>query len=216
MSLESFIAGFAYGATTVLVGQPLDTIKTLQQTQSLQTVGLNGVTQTQNLSIRSISRNLYATGGIPAFYRGGVPLLLGGGLMRSAQFGVYKTSLQSIENWQGGKCEQSDRIFGILNPQVIFAGILGGVGRGMVEGPFEMIKVRRQVQTKWNLAEIFKGSGTTLLRNAGLFMSFAICMDITDQLGGLPPFLKGGICANIAWLTIWRKFLFDKHFFWMF
>lgn len=203
---ESFIAGFAYGATTVLVGQPLDTIKTHQQTHSPQisNVKTGNQLQSKSPSIRTISRNLYAAGGIPAFYRGGVPLLLGGGLMRSAQFGVYKSALQSIQSWQGKRTQPSDRIcFGILDPQVVFAGFLGGIGRGMVEGPFEMVKVRRQVQTQWNFMEILKGSGTTLIRNSGLFMSFAIYMDISDQMGGLSPFWKGGICANLAWLTIW-------------
>jgi len=211
---ESFIAGFAYGATTVLVGQPLDTIKTHQQTHSPQisNVKTGNQLQSKSPSIRTISRNLYAAGGIPAFYRGGVPLLLGGGLMRSAQFGVYKSALQSIQSWQGKRTQPSDRIcFGILDPQVVFAGFLGGIGRGMVEGPFEMVKVRRQVQTQWNFMEILKGSGTTLIRNSGLFMSFAIYMDISDQMGRLSPFWKGGICANLAWLTIWRECA--KHFF---
>eukprot|EP00957_Ditylum_brightwellii_P004194 319281-Ditylum_brightwellii.AAC.1 len=47
------------------------------------------------------------------------------------------------------------------------AGFAGGLGRGVVEGPFEMIKVRRQV--------------------------------IED----LSPFWRGGMCANMAWMTIW-------------
>ena len=79
MSLESFIAGFAYGGTTVFVGQPLDTIKTLQQA---------GESKAKK-SIATIAKELYNAGGIPAFYRGGFPLLLGGGLMRSAQCKLY-------------------------------------------------------------------------------------------------------------------------------
>ena len=234
---ESFVAGFAYGATTVLVGQPLDTIKTLQQTSlhdnkfnNASTLsnhkimessknGMKGKHTNVTPTIRTISKHLYATGGIPAFYRGGLPLLLGGGLMRSAQFGVYKTSLNMLKTWDKQKLEKNPNsnvesngriCFGIFDPNVIIAGFFGGIGRGMVEGPFEMIKVRRQVQSQWNVMEIMKGSGTTLFRNAGLFMSFAIYMDLYDQLAkdGLSPFWKGGICANLAWLTIWREYLF--------
>jgi hypothetical protein len=83
ISIESFIAGFAYGGTTVLVGQPLETLKTLTQVHS--TSG----DVTKKPSLVHTATNLYKEGGIRAFYRGGMPLLLGGGLMRSAQFGFY-------------------------------------------------------------------------------------------------------------------------------
>lgn len=83
ISIESFIAGFAYGGTTVLVGQPLETLKTLTQVHS-STSAL-----AQKPSLIQTATNLCKEGGIRAFYRGGMPLLLGGGLMRSAQFGFY-------------------------------------------------------------------------------------------------------------------------------
>jgi len=84
------------------------------------------------------------------------------------------------------------------------AGFAGGLGRGVVEGPFEMIKVRRQVQTSWSFREVLKGSGVTLFRNAFLFSSFVVYMDISKQvIEDLSPFWRGGICANMAWMTIW-------------
>jgi solute carrier family 25 carnitine/acylcarnitine transporter 20/29 len=192
--LASFIAGFCYGGTTVLVGQPLDTIKTLQQASG----------EGCKKSIRVITKELWTSGGIPAFYRGGLPLLLGGGLMRSAQFGVYNSSLLAIRDFQGGKTDSNDYLFGFIDPQVVLAGIGGGIGRGLVEGPFEMVKVRRQVQTEWGFRDVLKGSGTTLVRNSFLFSSFVVYMDISKQLGAdLSPFWLGGICANLAWMTIW-------------
>ena len=128
--------------------------------------------------------------------------------MRSAQFGVYKNSLAYIRELRGGPTKDSQRVcFGVLDPQVILAGFCGGVGRGLVEGPFEMVKVRRQVVNPWSPTEVFKGSGTTLVRNSFLFASFAIYMDVYDRIvpAGVSPFWKGGVCANLAWLTIWRK-----------
>ena len=133
MPLESFIAGFAYGGTTVLVGQPLDTIKTLQQASSSSSTVAQSTGRTTQKSLFLIARELYASGGIPAFYRGGLPLLLGGGLMRSAQFGVYASSLKLIIQAQGYKTRPDQRILGI-DPQVVVAGFLGGIGRGLVEG----------------------------------------------------------------------------------
>lgn len=126
-----------------------------------------------------------------------------------------------------------DRLLGIIDQQVVVAGICGGIARGLVEGPFEYIKglapsislplslrfpllshsrslsiplsVRRQVHQPWKITEIFRGSGATIFRNAFLFGSFVVYIDISKQLipGGLSPFWSGAICANLAWLTVW-------------
>ena len=56
ISAESFIAGFAYGGTTVLVGQPFETIKTLRQVQSASSATKGSIFQTAS--------NLYSTSGI--------------------------------------------------------------------------------------------------------------------------------------------------------
>ncbi len=75
--LITFIAGGSYGLNTVLVGQPLDTIKTRMQ-------GMGS--SKSNLMV--VFRDLYSKEGIRGLYRGGVPLVIGGSMMRSAQFGV--------------------------------------------------------------------------------------------------------------------------------
>ena len=74
----TFIAGASYGLNTVVVGQPLDTIKTRMQ-------GMNGSSASQSLSV---FKELYTKEGIKGLYRGGLPLMIGGSMMRSAQFGV--------------------------------------------------------------------------------------------------------------------------------
>ncbi len=71
-----------------------------------------------------------------------------------------------------------------------------------------MVKVRRQVVSGWKFAEVFQGFGATLFRNSFLFSSFVIYMDILKQHliqrdMELPPFLKAGICANLAWFSVW-------------
>lgn len=92
------------------------------------------------------------------------------------------------------------RIFGIFDSQVVVAGFAGGIGRGLVEGPFEYIKTRRQVQGQWKLREIMNGSGATIFRNSFLFSSFVIYIDLSNQLvpGGLGPFWTGAICSNLG------------------
>ena len=140
--------------------------------------------------------------GLKGLYRGGAPIFIGGALFRSAQFGVYETVLETLREQYGNS--EKNRV-GIFDIHVVGAGFCGGIGRGIVEGPFEFIKVRRQVEKEWKLRDVYKGSSATMIRNAFLFMSFAIYMDLSKQIveGGLSPFWTGAICANAAWMTVW-------------
>jgi hypothetical protein len=211
ISVESFVAGFAYGGTTVLVGQPMDTMKTLVQVRS-SSPSLPSSSPSSPSLIRT-ARDLYASSGIRGFYRGGTALFLGGGLMRSAQFGVYNSTLpylRSIQRGGGpGPIPQSEYYLGCIDPHVVMSGMAGGIGRGLVEGPFEMVKVRRQVGSGWRMRDAFRGFGTTVFRNSFLFSSFVIYMDVFRQEVeskrgyGIMPGIKAGICGNMAWLTIW-------------
>lgn len=193
--MDSFIAGFAYGTTNVLVGQPLDTIKTRMQ-------ALQG--NQNSVSAVRTATEIIRKEGFWGLYRGGGPLVLGGALIRSAQFGVNQAAKSILEE-RFGPTRPEQRIFGIFDPQVVVAGFAGGIGRGLVEGPFEFLKTRRQVDQPWKLNEIFSGSSATIFRNSFLFSSFMIYIDLSKQLvpGGLGPFWTGAVCANLAWLTIW-------------
>ena len=128
--------------------------------------------------------------------------------MRSAQFGVYQSVVPILEN-RYGRTDPANYWLGCINPHVVAAGCAGGIGRGLVEGPFEMVKVRRQVVSAWHYGDVFQGFGATLFRNSFLFSSFVIYLDIfkqqieTKREMTVTPFIKAGICANLAWLTIW-------------
>jgi solute carrier family 25 (mitochondrial carnitine/acylcarnitine transporter), member 20/29 len=157
----------------------------------------------ESSSALQIAKQIYSSEGLRGLYRGGVPLVIGGGLMRSAQFGFFE---QASYYLQQTELVPSFHLFGLLNPQVAVAGFIGGIGRGLVEGPFEFIKVRRQIDLPWKLTEIFTGSSATIFRNSFLFSFFMIYVDISKQTvpnGGLSPFWTGAICSNLAWLTIW-------------
>ena len=121
VSIESFIAGFAYGGTTVIVGQPFETLKTLTQLSSSSGI---------RPSIITTAKELYTSSGIKGFYRGGTPLLIGGGLMRSAQFGFYNSVLPFMDT-KFGKRTPDQYWFGCINPHVVAAGWAGGIGAGL-------------------------------------------------------------------------------------
>ena len=192
---DAFIAGLAYGCTSVMVGQPLDTLKTRAQMQPGKT----------NLGTYKMASDLLKTEGMFGFYRGSLPMLIGGSLFRSAQFGVNNAALEYIRSVTGGPITKKERIFfGVIDYQVVFGGFCGGIARGIVESPFEFVKVRRQVDSNnWSFRDIYKGSGATIARNSFLFSSFVVYMDISKLIVDLPPFALGSINASLAWLTIW-------------
>jgi solute carrier family 25 carnitine/acylcarnitine transporter 20/29 len=201
----TFAAGASYGLTTVLVGQPLDTIKTRMQ----------GMPAMANQNSLRVASELFVNEGIKGLYRGGLPLFVGGSLMRSAQFGVSGR----VKHWLEDHPDVGHyRIFGLFDWQVIFAGAAGGLGRGIVEIPTDFLKVRRQVEKSWTWSHLMDGTAITLIRNTVLYTAFVVYIDLSKQacrLGyvpellmnethtGLTPFAKGAICANLAWLTVW-------------
>jgi solute carrier family 25 carnitine/acylcarnitine transporter 20/29 len=170
----------------------------------------NPTNPTTSSSAWTIGRSILQQEGIKGLYRGGLPVLLGGGLMRSAQFGVYSNTLAFIQSHDMDKDMDKDTrdknrlLFGILDPYVVIAGFAGGIGRGLIEAPIEFIKIRRQVDHSWKLSEVAKGFSATLIRNSFLFSSFVVYMDLLKQcVGDVGAFANGAICASLAWATIW-------------
>lgn len=202
--LVTFAAGASYGLTTVLVGQPLDTLKV--RLQSMPSGSLQGSTA-----------DLFRREGIRGLYRGGLPLFVGGSLMRSAQFGVSGKTKHWLDEHPTFS-QYHMKIFGLVDWQVIAAGIAGGLGRGFIEIPTDFLKTRRQVERGWTWRGLMDGTGVTLARNTVLYSAFMIYIDLskqacraghvpsilmTEEKNGLAPFAKGAICANLAWLTVW-------------
>lgn len=202
--LVTFAAGASYGLTTVLVGQPLDTMKV--RLQSMPSGALQGSTA-----------DLFRREGIRGLYRGGLPLFVGGSLMRSAQFGVSG----KVKHWLDDHPTYSQynlKAFGLVDWQVIVAGVSGGLGRGIIEIPTDFLKTRRQVERGWTWSHLMDGTGVTLVRNTVLYSAFMVYIDLskqacragyvpsmlmTEEQNALVPFAKGAICANLAWLTVW-------------
>lgn len=189
-SLISFASGAAYGMTSVVVGQPFDVCKT-----RMQAMGKSAPS-----GLLSTAKGLFDQEGVRGLFRGGLPMMVGGALFRSAQFGCNEAALGLL----GGPSKQR-YVYGVIDPHVIAAGFMGDLGRGVIESPFEYVKVRRQVGEAWRLRDVYRGSGVTLTRNAFLFTFFMFNIDLSKQLvpGGLGPFLTGAVCASGAWLVIW-------------
>ena len=210
----TFLSGASYGLTTVLIGQPLDTIKTRMQ-------GMSSSSSSKSSAL-FILRDLYSREGLRGLYRGGLPLLIGGSVMRSAQFGVSAKAQEFLVQ----NNVPSYKAFNTLDSNVVLAGVAGGMGRAVVEIPTDFLKIRRQVQSDLGnriqfdviRKSLMDGSLVTFARNTVLFTSFIVYVDLSKQAcaaglipsllcnndsSGLSPFAKGAICSNLAWLSCW-------------
>lgn len=137
----TFLSGACYGLTTVAVGQPFDTIKTIQQSG------------TSKDGIVGIGRHLWNTAGIRGLWRGSTPLVLGGTFMRSAQFGCNDMARDFLRD----SGVPRSRLLGVVDSHVVLAGMCGGMGRALIEGPTEFIKIRQQIVAAWNPAQALFG-----------------------------------------------------------
>ena len=138
--------------------------------------------------------------------------------MRSAQFGAsgaFKHWLDTNQNQLG---LPNFKFFGLLDWQIVAAGVAGGLARGVIEIPTDFLKTRRQVESSWTWSHLLDGTAITLLRNSVLFTAFICYVDLSkqacragyvptllmnDDSSSLTPFAKGALCANASWLTVW-------------
>jgi len=131
----SFISGAVYGCTSIAVGQPLDTIKTIMQ--STTTINQN------NATTMSVVKSLYKKHGFLGFYRGSLPPLVTASILRSLQFGVQSASLQYImDNKIMSEHDFRRENLNILeekpfafHPEMFVSGCMGGAARAIVECP---------------------------------------------------------------------------------
>jgi len=190
--------GILYGITSPLIGHPFDTVKTKMQAQGGYQTG--GMLRTFATVIRKE--------GFLALYKGLLPPLIGSGIYRSVQFGVYN----ACWTWFGDYPLSQTKIgwLGDMEVRVIASGLIASTARTFIETPLELIKVRRQVGQPWRFTEIYTGLGVSWIRTVGLMTTFFMLVDtgvrhFPDVINAplIGPFVKGGVCATMAWWVIW-------------
>lgn len=189
--------GALYGATSVAVGHPWDTIKTKMQAQ-------RGYEDARMFP--TFLRTLREQGPL-GLYRGCVPALCGSAMFRSAQFAGYESAYTHMNGPLGTYVLP---LTGGVQVRVIVGGMCAGLARGLIETPMEYIKVNRQTQQGWLARELFKGCGVTCCRSVGLLTVFFVSLDsgrrhvpgaFTVPVVG--PFFSGGLAGVMAWLAVW-------------
>ena len=195
-ALAALISGFLYGATTIIVGHPFDTIKTKMQVQV--------EFATKNLA--HSTRHIYKSSGFIGFYRGCTPPLIGASLYRSSQFAIFEGLYTKLSNHKTF-IKEIPYCFG-LQIRVLFAGFVAGSIRAIIECPFEYSKVQGQIGEKWKIKNVFQGFKLLWLRSSLLLSTYFSSVDIFRRKtnffktnAGL--FVMNGTCSVLAWLSIW-------------
>lgn len=194
--IASLLCGMLFGATTVLVGHPLDTVKTRMQADS----------QFKSFNTIQAIGGVYKEGGIRGFYRGGIPPLIGSTFFRSIQFAAYGATMGYFR-------EESSVLrttkLGSIEARVLLGGALAGICRSLIEAPLDVLKTRQQTCSQTSLRSIpirdlTRGFSATVARNAFLLTIFFACIDlITNKRPNTHVLVKGGVATTTAWTVVW-------------
>eukprot|EP00439_Symbiodinium_sp_Y106_P063928 s1308_g9.t5 len=178
--------GIVYGATATLLGQPLDTIKTKMQTDRL-TGRASGRPGTLQVARQILQTAHEGTAGelahsrpvrkVAGFYRGSLPVLCGSVIFRSVPFTVYSGVYASLP----ASFATLDPFLGVEG-RIWLAGAVAGLGRAVVENPFEVLKTQKQVrgldyQQVLKARCLWQGLSATCGRNVVLVTLFFVLSD---------------------------------------
>lgn len=196
--VKGALTGSIYGFTTILVGQPLDTVKTLMQTQASYAGerGANTVTTWRPWLLKI---------GIKGLYKGSVPAFTGSIAFRSVQWAAYNGTYDHLNS---EFYQQTLPCTGGLQARVVLASIAAGSARAIIECPFEYVKVMMQVGKRWVWQDVFKGFAAIWARDVPLFIVALGLIDTmkrkTTAMESYPGIFAGtGLCAVAAWAAVW-------------
>ncbi|XP_028907961.1 solute carrier family 25 member 48 isoform X3 [Ornithorhynchus anatinus] len=226
---EDFIAGWIGGAASVIVGHPLDTVKTRLQ------AGL-GYGNTLNCIL-----TVYKNESVAGFFKGMSFPLASIAVYNSVVFGVFSNTQRFISQHRYGEPNQSRSLSDLALASVVSGLVSVGLG-----SPVDLIKIRLQMQTqpflkaelnvkprvsevpvqpriykgsihcittiirKEGLAGLYRGAGAMLLRDVPGYCLYFIpyvflCEWLTPDGCATPsPFsvwMAGGIAGAISWGT---------------
>eukprot|EP00930_Biecheleria_cincta_P034282 TRINITY_DN23708_c0_g1_i1.p1 TRINITY_DN23708_c0_g1~~TRINITY_DN23708_c0_g1_i1.p1 ORF type:complete len:301 (-),score=37.36 TRINITY_DN23708_c0_g1_i1:454-1311(-) len=193
--------GILYGATNAVVGHPMDTVKSKMQAQS-------GFIHGQSSSMLGVIKRVWQTEGIPGFFRGVVPPLLGSSVYRSSQFAVFEMVVTRMKELQMDKA--TIPYTGGLAWSTLLAGACGASARSIIESPIEYAKVKGQTGQTWHLREAYQGFFVQWPRTGGM-MTFIFCSvdSVRRWTDGkalshpLGQFLTWGGCSMLGFWFIW-------------
>ena len=195
------LSGLAFGLVSPLASQPFDTLKTKMQAEA----------RYARQGMGAVATHVLKADGAAGLYRGILPIVMSTGLQKSALFSANAGARRACEESGIPALTRPIPLTGGLSPALLVGGIAAGTARAVVETPFELAKVRYQTGGGiGQLGELYTGAGATWARGTLMLTSFFVMCDYSEKaapelmskplLGG---FLKGGVCATLAWAVAW-------------
>ncbi|XP_058457707.1 solute carrier family 25 member 45 [Malaya genurostris] len=158
-----YISGCFAGACGVLVGHPLDTIKTWQQFSN-------------NRISTSIYNIITGHNGLRGFYKGMFFPFVTSGALNSVVFAVYGDQLRTLQR----RCRSNRERERLLRTHVMYAGSVAGATQVFLACPVEVVKVR--LQTLQYIGHPWLCSRDIMLREGiwGMYRGFTpmMCRDV--------------------------------------
>ncbi|KAA0709269.1 Solute carrier family 25 member 48 [Triplophysa tibetana] len=151
--LDDFLAGWIGGGSSVIVGHPLDTVKTRLQAG-------NGYKNTLHCIL-----TIYKKETVTGFFKGLSFPLASITLYNSMVFGCFSNTQRLISRYRYGDGRHPSSML-----DMTAASMLTGLVSVVVGAPVDLVKIRLQMQTQHVLAENFNlaGNGSTPFRSVGL------------------------------------------------
>ncbi|KAI5283551.1 hypothetical protein KEM54_002042 [Ascosphaera aggregata] len=208
-----FWSGYASGAIGIIIGNPLDLIKTRLQ------------------AAPNISNTLHTLQGLKSQFdnasslvRGAMAPVLGYGALNALLFVAYNRSLTTLAPEVTNPTEPD----GVSLSKIWLAGAVGGMASWVVSSPTELVKCRAQLATdakvnSWTVSrDIVKQYGLRGLYYAGAvtgvrdavgygfyFWAYELCkrsmVSIEKEESNMAMALKVLLCGGIAGITTWAS-----------
>ncbi|KAK5117144.1 hypothetical protein LTR85_008912 [Meristemomyces frigidus] len=212
-----FWAGYVSGAIGILVGNPLDLIKTKIQAGRVESKNLTDVVVSSDIQASPNRQSWHWT----AFARGAAAPILGYGALNALLFVTYNRSLALLNTGGLEEWPEQPSAWSLWT-----AGALGGLAIFFVSAPTELVKCRAQVSSPpqsslrvvrdlWDrggVRGLYLGGSVTSIRDAVgygfYFWSYELSKrsltseDDTPNQQALKVLLCGGLAGVVTWASI--------------
>ncbi|XP_027705092.1 solute carrier family 25 member 48 isoform X1 [Vombatus ursinus] len=173
--MEDFVAGWIGGATSVIVGHPMDTVKTRLQAGT-------GYQNTLNCILTT-----YKKESVTGFFKGMSFPLTSFAVYSSVVFGVFSNTQKFLTQYRYEESNSSSSL-----SDLFLASMMSGVVSVGLGGPMDLVKIRLQMQTEPFLkANLHSKPRSKDLWNRPMYQGPIHCMTSIVQKEGLVGLYRG-------------------------
>lgn len=208
-AVNDFIAGSVAGGVSVIVGQPMDTVKI-----RLQLYGADIYKGPIDCAIKIAREEGYLT-----FFRGLLSPLLASSGINAILFATFSSSLRLITGSNDANAVDTAKYCDIW-----CAGMIAAVPQAMILGPTDLLKIRMQMDSthyrhvgdcltkcvkSGGISSLFQGTVCTILRDipaiGSYFTSYTYCKRNFAKFSNIDEvsssFLSGAVAGTISWIV---------------